>query len=293
MQYNEIEQAYENLIDFSMRDKYQAMIKEAQPVFVLSEDQSDIEGFAEWFIFNYKTEGQPTIVSEYHQIMKTAISKAFTESTRSIFSVKKENQALVLTDILTNDNYLIKHDFYTDKGLLSLRLVTVEDQTFIVSDIYEFDPAHEGVIRKYLFEQYNDYCKSNGAVTIEDFIRDQNHLILKVSNIITELYQSDESEDEFLLYQTSYAFNCSEEDIIERLLTLENYVLFADEEEDHIYRLLKSEELLAEIEVKNQLLYVLTTSQALSHQLIHVFEALIDDDFAFIKTEILTINEIL
>jgi len=293
MYYQAIEDAYEALYDYTMKVVSDEIISDAKAQFIKKEDESDIEGFNEWLLFHYTlSEEGETFVSRFANQSSDKVIMALSESYRGIFEINIEGETPSIKDIFTKEDMKFTTYPYLESGLSSLRIVKIEDNTYCIGDIIQFDLSCKEVIVKYLLDQYNQYCIAFGPISLEAFFNKHGVLIFKISGILNQLYDLYIDEEGCELHLAVYAFKMPSSEIVSFLSGLESYALEKDDE-DAVYRLLSEERIVAEIEFEGFTCHILCNNSAdlaLVRTLLEPFES---DDFVFLKQSVQSIDDLL
>ena len=295
-----IEKIYNDLYEFIVMPSNKKELDIAKQQFVLKDDQSDTDGFAEWLIFNY-------LHSETHQNMidrfklkqpldenkeAVAILEALKKSQRSIFEVNLEHERVALKDIFTNDDFLLESGVSESTPLISARVISIDNTHTVVGDIFELEVSFKESIKKYILDQYNQFTQSQGITPMDSFLDANGHLLYKVLDIVNQVEEENAYEDELNLYQSTYAFRCNQDELYELFMTL-SLPVFADEEEEPILRVMEEDRILAEIEISNGQFYVLCNSPEHSKAMKKVIEPILRADIVFLKDEIFSLEDLL
>ncbi|MDH8678390.1 hypothetical protein QE109_09550 [Fusibacter bizertensis] len=295
-----IEKIYNDLYEFIVMPSNKKELDIAKQQFVLKDDQSDTDGFAEWLIFNY-------LHSETHQNMidrfklkqpldenkeAVAILEALKKSQRSIFEVNLEHERVALKDIFTNDDFLLESGVSESTPLISARVISIDNTHTVVGDIFELEVSFKESIKKYILDQYNQFTQSQGITPMDSFLDANGHLLYKVLDIVNQVEEENAYEDELNLYQSTYAYRCNKDELYELFMTL-SLPVFADEEEEPILRVMEEDRILAEIEISNGQFYVLCNSPEHSKAMKKVIEPILRADIVFLKDEIFSLEDLL
>lgn len=295
-----IEKIYNDLYEFIVMPSNKKELDIAKQQFVLKDDQSDTDGFAEWLIFNY-------LHSETHQNMidrfklkqpldenkeAVAILEALKKSQRSIFEVNLEHERVALKDIFTNDDFLLESGVSESTPLISARVISIDNTHTVVGDIFELEVSFKESIKKYILDQYNQFTQSQGITPMDSFLDANGHLLYKVLDIVNQVEEENAYEDELNLYQSTYAYRCNQDELYELFMTL-SLPVFADEEEEPILRVMEEDRILAEIEISNGQFYVLCNSPEHSKAMKKVIEPILRADIVFLKDEIFSLEDLL
>ena len=297
MHIDTLEIVLNDLYEFAISKAFSEDLKKAERIFVLNEDRSDSEGFAEWFIFNYRLEkNHKTLVEMFkyneNQEDNTTALESLRKSKRSIFELKTEREQRVLKDIFTQEDFILSHEVFEVDQLISARLVTDEHNHYLIGDIYAIDSSFKDSLKKYVLEQYNQYCITSGQVSWDVFLDVNAQLLYKVMGILTKVEEENTVENELMLYQATYAFLCSIDDLHDKFIEIDLPV-FADEDEEPILRVMEEDVIIAEIEITNGQFYVLCNNHDHLNHMITLLETMLSSEIVFVKTEQFTLEDLL
>lgn len=297
MHIDTLENVLNDLYEFAISKEFSEDLKKAEGIFVLNEDQSDSEGFAEWFIFNYRlTKSQKTLVEMFKynaQQEEEAIAlESLRKSKRSIFELKTEREKRVLKDLFTQEDYVLSHEVFEEDQLISARLATCEGCHYLIGDIYTIESSFKESLKKYVLDQYNQYCIQSGQVSWDVFLDINAQLLYKVMGILTRVEEENTVENELILYQATYAFLCSIDALHDQFIKIELPV-FADEDEEPILRVMEEDSVIAEIEITNGQFYVLCNTQEHLDKMMTLLESMLSSEIVFVKTEQFTLEDLL
>ena len=277
MTLEKLDQIYNDLYVYAVSPVNKKHMDRAMKQFILSETKEDTNGFAEWFIFNYRTEGDVRrLVDQY--VPKEADAEGFhiiKQTHRNIYDVRTERDQIYLKDIFTGEDYSVSTGIVSGEMLVSARLARVEDSYSVVGDLYELDPAYKDQIKKYIMDQYNQFSNREGITSLVDFLDLYGHLIYKVMDIVLQIDEENAFEEELMLYQATYAYNCSQEALYDFINSLP-YVIEPDEDDEPILRIVDDSSIIAEIEISNEVFYVLCNNENHLNLLIHALEPLLN-----------------
>ena len=291
-----LDEIYNELYAYISLPIHETAFTNGKSIFVMNEDGSDTDGFAEWLIFNYRNTDQKRTIDlfrlpsedEMNSVLLNALKKSF----RSIFDVKIERGQVYLKDIFTNDDYLVSSTLLEADRLVSARLITVDGENAIVGDTFEMDTFYLESVRKYLLDQYNQFVQTNGMMSLTDFLDLNGHLLYKVMTILTQVEEENSDSDELVLYQATYAFNCPMDILYDRLLNL-SLPVFSDEDEEPILRVMKEDDIVAEIEITNGQFYVLCNNASHREMMHGVISEILDETIVFLKDDVFSLEDLL
>lgn len=292
-----MENLYNQLYAFAVETKFKDRLKDAEKKFVQNDDHSDTDGFAEWFIFNYRDPETNEQIIDLYEVSDEndadrALIKAIKDSRRSIFEIRLEHEKTAFKDIFSNEDYIVEN-FITGEGqLASARLIEFKGKYYLIGDYFELELDYKDSIKKYLLDQYNQYTIVHGPMPLNDFFDLNGHLIFKVMGIIQNVSEENAFDEGLLLYQATYAFKCSMEALYEQLMRVELPV-YADEEEEPILRVMDDDTILAEIEVTNGMFYVLCNDERHLNIMLDIIKPILDDSIVFVKSETFTLEDML
>lgn len=297
MHIDTLENVLNDLYEFAISKEFSEDLKKAESIFVLNEDHSDSEGFAEWFIFNYRlTKSQKTLVEmfKYNTIQEDDVMalESLKKSKRSIFELKTERENRVLKDLFTQEDYILSHEVFEEDQLISARLASCEGSHYLIGDIYTIESSFKESLKKYVLDQYNQYCITSGQVSWDVFLDVNAQLLYKVMGILTRVEEENTIENELMLYQATYAFLCSIDALHDQFIKIELPV-FADEDEEPILRVMEEDSVIAEIEITNGQFYVLCNTQEHLDHMMTLLEAMLSSEIVFVKTEQFTLEDLL
>lgn len=287
-----------DLYEFAIQPRFSEELKRAEKIFVLNEDQSDTEGFAEWFIFNYRlTQQNKRLIDAFHYTAneteeKTAALAAIKNSRRSIFELKTERDHRVVKDIFTNEDFSLTHELIEEDQLISARLITLDHQHYLMGDIFTIETEFKDSLKKYVMDQYNQYCINVARVSWPEFLDINAQLLYKVMEILEHVEEENAFEHELMLHQATYAFLCTSDALHENFLKI-GLPIFADEDDEPILRVMDGDLIIAEIEITNGQFYVLCNNESHLNQMIVLLEPLLSSEIAFLKTEQFALEDLL
>lgn len=293
MDIEQLESLYNHLYEYAASHKFEKQIIKAEMQFVLADDKSDIDGFTEWFIFNFREEENSLrLIDQYTDSEQDDLLRAVKASFRSYFTVAIEHNQMILKDLFTQQDYRIENCILKEDQVVSVRIVTFHHQHFIVGDMFELELTYKDAIKKYVLEQYNHYTVQNGLISMELFLESQAHLLYKVLTIVTRVDEENAFEEELTLHQATYGFICSHDMLYDRLLDLP-VVILADEDEEPILRVIEEDVIIAEIEIEEKVFHILCNNESHLRKMMSVMEPIPGEDIAFLKTEIFTLEDLL
>lgn len=291
-----LDEIYNDLYAFISSPTYETILSQGKDIFIMNEDESDTDGFAEWLIFNYRNSDQKRMIdlfslnsdSEEEKVLLAGLKKSF----RSIFEVKVERDQIYLKDIFTNADYLISSGLIEADRLVSARLISIDGENAIIGDTFEMDTFYLESIRKYLLDQYNQFSKVNGILSLTDFLDINGHLLYKVMGILTQVEEENYDSEELILYQATYAFNCPMDILYDKMLNL-SLPVFSDEDEEPILRVMKEDEIVAEIEITNGQFHILCNKPSHRDMMHGVIADILDASIVFLKDEVFSLEDLL
>ncbi|HAS74053.1 MAG TPA: hypothetical protein DCS67_07905 [Clostridiales bacterium UBA8960] len=289
-----LEDLYDKLYEFAVRPEYNESLIRAEKKFILNEDQTDTDGFAEWFIFNYVDPNtEQRLINLFNaKEASSAHLDAIKRSKRCLYEVRKEHEKTALKDLFSGEDYMIDHINLGNDQIVSARIVHFEHHNYIVGDLFEMEMQYKDSIKKYLLDQYNQYVTAFGLTTLDDFFDYNAHLIYKVMGIINTVSEENAYDDALMLYQTTYAFKCAQDALYDQLMTLKSPV-YADEDDEPILRVMNDDTIIAEIEITNGMFYVLCNDEKHSEVMLALMKPLLNEEIVFVKSETLTLEDIL
>lgn len=293
MNHDQMEELYEDILAYAISKAFVQEIESAKAFFVKEEDESDFVGFDEWYVFHYVLKKQnTTVVSAYKRAFPEKDIAAIDLSYRSIFEVTQKSEKTYLKDIFTGRDLEVVSPIQTTDALVSVRVVPLAEGYVILGEVHYIEAVYKDVVKKYMFDQYNQYAIEKGAVTFESFLQDQGHLIFKLLLIADALYETTHEEEGLELYQTTYAYNLPVDDLLEVLMTLD-FTLVPDDEDPLLYRVVIDNEIYAEIEIEPRIFQVLCNNAHHLSKMNTLIKSILNDKIVFLKTETHTIESLI
>lgn len=288
------EKVYEDVLAFGVQGALKGEVEKANLQYIGDDPLSEIQGFDEWYVFNYKPEGQEKTIYDLAVTNGIDAEGLLTNTFRSFFEVSVQRESTYLKDIFSGKDYLLVGETMTQGNIVSMRLgYDVELKGYVqLCEAYNFEPLYKEVIKKYMMTQYNEFVKLNGPVPVESFVKDALQLIFKMHNIVNTLYDESDIEEELLLHEASYAFKCTVDALVDKLSEMP-YDIYIDEEESDILRIISDEIIIAELEIIAPKMNVLCNTEKHLKQMMHAIETLGFDELVFLNQEILTIDGVL
>lgn len=295
-----LESIYNDLYEYAVMPSYRELLKKAEGTFILNDDKTDTDGFAEWFIFNFRNEADgKRLIDHYELSHKNANNAemiealaAIKKSKRSLYEVRSEHEQAVLKDIFSHEDYVIENTIVEIDQLISGRIVILNEKNYLVGDIFEIELHYKESIVKYILDQYNQYTIVAGMISLDGFLDLNGHLIYKIMVILSSIDEENSFENELMLYQATYAFRCTSDALYDKLMTL-HLPVFADEDDEPILRVMEEDVIVAEIEITNGQFYVLCNNEAHLHQMLEIMKSILSDEIVFLKTETYSLEDLL
>lgn len=297
MNIEQLEELYNQLYTFAVDAKFKDLLATAEHTFVQNDDQSDTEGFAEWFIFNYRApQSGERIIDQFipsdNGEDTVTLLKAIKRSVRSLYEVRFEHEKAAFKDVFSGEDFIIENFMIGDGVLASARLVTLEDKHYLIGDIFELELQYKDSIKKYVLDQYNQYTVAHGPTSLNDFFDLNGHLIYKVMGIVQSISEENAYDDVLLLHQATYAYKCSQDALYDLLMALE-VPIYADDEDDQILRVMDEDSVLAEIEITNGMFYILCNDESHLKTMLALMKPILNENVVFVKTDTFTLEDML
>lgn len=297
MNIEHLEELYNQLYTFAVGARFKDLLATAEQSFVQNDDRSDTDGFAEWFIFNYRAPQSGERIIDLFEPTEdidetSTLLDAIRQSGRSLYEVRIEHEKAAFKDIFSGEDFIIENFFLGYGILASARLVTLDGKHYSVGDIFELELQYKDSIKKYILDQYNQFTVAQGPTSLDDFFDLNGHLIYKVMGIVQNISEENAYDDVLLLHQATYAFKCTQDALYDLLMTLEKPV-FADEDEEPILRVMDEDAILAEIEITNGMFYVLCNDERHLNTMRAIIQPILNENIVFVKTETFTLEDML
>lgn len=287
------EEVYTNLLEYSISDVFRNELEIAKKQFFIEEDQSDFMGFSEWFIFNYRLSGtDQTIAKKYGMKHQDETVLALSNSIRSIFELKEENDSLYLMDIFSGMHYKINQFALNTEMIHCLRIVEENGIYTIIGDDFEYDALYKDVIKRYVLDQFNHMNTLEQPMRLDTFLDLHNHLLFKLHDVLESIYEDNALEDAFDLHQASYAVKSSRDSIIDRM-DQSQVTLYPDEDDSHVFKCLIEDEWIAEIEFVDHMMYVLCNNEGHLNYMINLLSTFSEEHLVFLARNVYSVEELL
>jgi hypothetical protein len=160
-----IEDHIEKILQKYTQGEYYSFLKVAKQQFMditgsLNEEDSDYEArmnsFNDWFIFNYRREGDRRVIDDYiqdHQI-DPDLAKAFFNVNYSLFQFAKINfrKQVVIKDILHNEKIILSEDNHrialVEQDVFLGRMVNYQGKNYLLRGICTLPPEVLNSLKK-------------------------------------------------------------------------------------------------------------------------------------------------
>lgn len=294
MNYEALDHLFNQLYEFAVLPEHFEALKRAEKAFIVSDDSSDTNGFTEWFIFNYRdlVSGQRLIDKYIEANPDNPSIKALSSSVRSLYVIRTERDQSIVKDLFTNEDFLLNHTMQESNLLLSARLISIEHENYLIGDIFEFDLEFKDTFKKIVLENYNQYVNQYGPTPLNAFLDINGHLLYKIMDIVHQVDEENAYEQELMLYQATYAYNCSADELYDRLMTIK-FPVYSDEDDEPILRVMEEDLIIAEIEITNGELYILCNNESHLNKMMEAMHSIVANDLVFLKSETFTLEELL
>jgi hypothetical protein len=211
---------------------------------------------------------------------------------RSLYVIRTERDQSIVKDLFTNEDFLLNHTMQESNLLLSARLISIEHENYLIGDIFEFDLEFKDTFKKIVLENYNQYVNQYGPTPLNAFLDINGHLLYKIMDIVHQVDEENAYEQELMLYQATYAYNCSTDELYDRLMTIK-FPVYSDEDDEPILRVMEEDLIIAEIEITNGQLYILCNNESHLNKMMEAMHSIVANDLVFLKSETFTLEELL
>lgn len=239
-----------NLMNFLSNDLFLKDLDKAHQIFtpdeMISEAHRD-NGFNDWIIHDYlfNNEHKLTELYEANYEIDYEIFDSFRRSKISYFTVMKVNEKVILKDIFDNSDYELGNDTLLDEtAIIFARIYPYKGKYYFVDEMLSFDAQYKEKFILGIMEKFNESREKLGYVSITEFIQTNTFLLYLYSNIIDEVYNVQDIEENFEMYNSVYVIVNRE--IVEKKIA-EETLIHDLASEIGVYQLFDDEGLLGEI----------------------------------------------
>lgn len=270
----------EKLIDH-ITNKYPHAVEEARAYFL--KDDETVTGFSDWLCYGHKIDGMSSALSLYEgdelEILK--------QSRFSFYEIVKEETGLYFKDIFTNDVFKMDPDTKIGDVIVSCRIYKVEGLYYYLENGMTFDVSSKDFLVKGMFEKYNQSIAGN-QISLEDFIDNNLHLLLKLSSILFDI-ELEEDDEAMTVHVCTYGFQ-DRKSVIKSMESIEDIKL-VEEDMDLIYTFTRENAIIAEVVLMQNTLEVECNSMNDIEYVKEVFEDV--DSLTFMKVETLGLDDLI
>jgi hypothetical protein len=292
---NEIQNLLDQGLMFMSQDQNKSFVARGLELYVspfgdktVGDDQT--KDFTTWFLHDYRYKGQSIFtLNEINSPVLTCVERSLV----SIFKVNFESKNMIFKDIITNKDYKIMSDQSFDDGdLIKIRIYPIEDYYILLDEPLYFDTEYEKTIRKSIMYQYNSYCSVHGPIAIDDFIKNQSHMVYHLMTLI-EYYEEILQDDENLhVYVAKYKIE-DKDNILDLILDSDDFQLIEHNKYETLIHHLSDEGILAELLVTSQWLEIECVSESILSLTQSVVESIIKDEATFISVDHLRLDDLI
>lgn len=249
-----IDDVFNKVLYYAMGGEYHEMIKEAGAFYGKGLDADSIDiGFKEWLLKSFKLENGKSFYEMYesHVAVEAEEKAVVAQLKGTIFSVFKTmnvGEKTLLKDIVTNEDFHLLEMNLDSDMLIAAHLVKEGNGYYLLGDYETLDTSYETLLKKGVFEKYNEYCTGNKAMGISEFIRSNEIIIGKLLLIImdSEYKMIDGEHEEYKVHQATYIFNDKDE-IRKVLESKEKYGITTDEADYMVFKMMEDDTIIAEV----------------------------------------------
>ncbi len=190
-----------------MQIENQAFVEKAKNVYELGID-NNVEGlfFTQYLCFHYEDEYGKTLYNRYLEKHPESPLSLVTDLRFSVYEVKNYPAGKGLKDLYTKQDFLVKgEDELSEGDIIVAMLVSIGQDHFINEDFMLFPSQYKDPFVKGIMEKYNEFCKGQGALSLENFIKKHPLVIMKFVEILNNVEQDAyEAVEDYRVYQTVF-----------------------------------------------------------------------------------------
>lgn len=284
---------YEDVLAYSVRKSVHDQVALARDIFFQYTQNGDGIGFDEWYVFSYQMPETPMhLYLEAHpEVDSFGVERSF----RSYFEVSIQRGNVFFKDLFTGEDFKVSGRFESSDAIVSARLVEVpkEGTYAILGEVYVFESHYKDVVKRHVLEQYNRFVEAYEPVSMRTFLLREGHVLYSALNVIERIVNEEAGEEAMMmLYQSSYAFKGTVEELVD-LLAMLPYKIVSDEEETDVLKVFHNEVVLAEVEIALPKVYVLCNSESHGAEMKKSMESIEGERLVYLTSETLTMDDII
>ncbi len=205
-----IQEAADEILFWALEDDKSKLVHDATEIYLKgSESDKNMQGFNDWFVHDYRTESEESLVKLYMNEHKVDDEKrkALLAIEGSVFSAFERigvEGKLVVKDLFTKSDYMLNEEMEA-AGLMLMRIYTVDAAHFVLDKPEFLLEEYKSVLIKGMLEKYNEYCRLFMPVEMAQFTKKYSQVLYRFINVIDDTaaeYALD--EEDFVVHQATY-----------------------------------------------------------------------------------------
>lgn len=295
-----LQDAVDKLLFWALDEKRSDIVKHATEVFLKGADsQTEMQGFNDWFIHDYRTKENKSIADLYIKEEKPSeeevkLLEVLSNSVYSAFERIAVKDKMIVKDLFTKLDYQLDETFETSSVML-VRIYTLGNKHSLVEPPEFLPDEYKSMLVKGMLEKYNEYCRLYAPMQMEAFVKEFSLVLYRFLNIIDNTASEQAlDEDEFIVHQSVYIIKNSA-DAHALMKNNKNFILSLDDEAGAVFKLVTGEhqDIVAELVLADDRLEIECTSANALDYSKEVIEELLDENAAHLKDEVLNIDDLI
>lgn len=285
-----------DLLNFLSNDLFLKDLDKAHQIFtpdeMISEAHKD-NGFNDWIIHDYlfNDEHKLSELFEANHEIDYDIFDPFRQSKISYFTVMKVNEKVILKDIFDNSDYELGNDVLIDEtAIIFARIYPYKGKYYFVDEMISFEAQYKEKFILGIMEKFNESREKFGYVSITEFVQSNTFLLYLYSNIIDEIYNVQDIEESFEMYNSVYAIVDREK--VDQKIS-EEFLIHDLASEIGVYQLYDDEGLLGEIlDLKDKIEFEFISREMLEKGK-KLIETIFGEALVHLQDDVLSIDDLL
>ncbi len=295
-----IQEAADEILFWALEDDKSKLVHDATEIYLKgSESDKDMQGFNDWFVHDYRTESEESLVKLYMNEHKVDDEKrkALLAIEGSVFSAFERigvEGKLVVKDLFTKSDYMLNEEMEAT-GLMLMRIYTVDAAHFVLDKPEFLLEEYKSVLIKGMLEKYNEYCRLFMPVEMAQFTKKYSQVLYRFINVIDDTaaeYALD--EEDFVVHQATYIVKDLKA-VYEAFKESPDMELALDDPAGSVFKLLDSVtgDVLSEIVVADDRVEIECVNGALLDASKEAVVEIIGDLGTHLRDEIVSIDDLL
>lgn len=296
----QIQEAAEQLLFWALERENGKLVEDATAIYLKgSESDKDMQGFNEWFVHDYRTQDEKSLVQLYLENQtvsdeEKAVFKAIEDSVYSAFERIGVQGKMVVKDLFTKMDYVFDEEF-GNASVMLMRIYKIGAKHIITDPPEHMPDQYKPVLVKGMLEKYNEYCRLFMPMEMSDFIKKYSQVLYRFLNVIDNTATEHAlDEDEYVVYQSLYVVKDLK--VVYKLFKEADYMELAlDDEAGSVFKLKNSQthEVISEIVLADDKVEIECVSSALLEDAKASVERILGDIGAHLRDEVVSIDDLI